>query len=307
MQSARSDQGERNQTDAWDLLGGGVVLALLVPTALVQFVRDRCIQWAAALAYYTLIGLVPLLIALFSVIKWCGLHRGLTPFIMTTIGAGSPDVASQIVRFIDHTNVNAVGILSTMGAGLAVLGILGNAELCLNTLWGSVPGRSWLHKIRAFFGVAVAAPLMVLLALAGTTFLRRDLAVRAFFEHWYLGGVVMFLLRLIPYALVWISFTMLYTILPNRPVRLRSAVIGAVIAGFLWQLAQWGYVTFVIKLVQYSAVYGALWQLPILLAWIYVGWLIMLFGAEVCRIHQQDAEAQRHVSVRLTTKTGHGA
>ena len=58
----------------------------------------------------------------------------------------------------------------------------------------------------------------------------------------------------------------------------------------LWQFAQWGYVTFVIKLVRYSAFYGTLWQLPILLAWTYVAWSIILFGAEVCRLHQQEIE-----------------
>ncbi len=45
-----------------------------------------------------------------------------------------------------------------------------------------------------------------------------------------------------------------------------------------------------IQIVRYSAFYGALWQLPILLAWIYVAWLIILFGAEVCRVHQQEVE-----------------
>jgi membrane protein len=269
-----------------------VGLLLVVPVALVSFVRDRCIQWAAALAYYTLIGLVPLLVALFSFIKAVGLHRGLTPFIVQTIGAGSPEVAGEIVRFIDRTNVSAVGILSTLGAVLAVFAILGNAELCLNTLWGGIPGRPLVGKARAFVGVAVAVPLMFLLALAGTTFLRRDAAAHAFFEQLYLGTLVFHTLRIIPYMLLWVSFAMLYTVLPNRAVRKRSAVIGAVVASFLWQLAQWGYVTFVIKLVRYSAVYGALWQLPILLAWVYVAWSIILFGAEVCRVHHQEADAR---------------
>src|SRR5690242_19254990 len=117
-----------------ELLANAAAVILLVPVALVSFVRDRCVQWAAALAYYTLIGLVPLLIALFSFIKAAGLHRGLTPFVVSTIGAGSPEVAVQIVHFIDRTNVSAVGILSSIGAILAVFGILGNAELCLNTI-----------------------------------------------------------------------------------------------------------------------------------------------------------------------------
>ncbi|MFI5397138.1 MAG: YihY/virulence factor BrkB family protein [Candidatus Binatia bacterium] len=281
-----------------DLVG----LLLLVPVAVMSFVRDRCIQWAAALAYYTLIGLVPLLIVLFSLIKWLGLHRRLTPFIVSTIGAGSPEVSIQIVRFIDRTNMNAVGILSILGALLAVLGILGNAELCFNTIWGGLPGRPWWGKVRAFIGVAVAAPVMLLLALAATTFFRRGTTAWAFFEEFYLGDAVLFVLGISPYALLWVSFTMLYTVLPNRIVRLRSALVGAVVAGSLWQFAQWGYVTFVIKMVRFSAFYGALWQLPILLAWVYVAWSIILFGAEVCRAHQQRHEA-RVTSRRVVPQT----
>jgi membrane protein len=80
---------------------------------------------------------------------------------------------------------------------------------------------------------------------------------------------------------------LLYTLLPFTEVLMRSAVFCAVVAGTLWQFAQWAYVLFVIRLVRYSAVYGALWQLPILLAWIYIAWGIILFGGEVSRAHQE--------------------
>ena len=293
--------------------GRGLLVAamrwvLLVPQAVVGFLQDRCIQWAAALAYYTLIGLVPVLVALFSLIKGLGLHRGLTPFIVRTVGAGSPEVSMQIVKFLDATRVAAVGALSLLAAVLAVFGILGNAELCFNDIWGGIEGRPLLPKVRAFMGVALAAPVMLVLAMAATTFLRRGTSAWSFFEQLYLGDAVLFGLRLVPYGLLWVSFTMLYTALPNRPVRLRSAVVGAVVAGSLWQFAQWGYVTFVIRLVRYGAFYGALWQLPILLAWIYVAWLIILFGAEVCRVHQEEMEARLslHRAVPQTTDTVRG-
>jgi len=290
-----------------EVLADVLALMRVLPDAVLSFWRDRCIQWAAALAYYTLIGLVPLLIALFSFIKGFGLHRGLTPFIIKTIGAGSPEVSMQIVRFLDATNVAAVGVLSVVAAVLAVFGILGNAELCLNAIWGGVPGRSLLRKMRAFTGVAVIAPFMLLLALAVTTVLRGGTVVWALFEEFYLGDALRFALRGVPYGLLWLSFTMLYTALPNRPVRLRSAIAGALVAGSLWQFAQWGYVTFVIRLVRYSAFYGALWQLPILLAWVYVAWLIILFGAEVCRNHQEAVESRLRPPPRRTTNTGQGA
>ena len=262
-----------------------------IPQALRSFVADRCIQWAAALAYYTLIGLVPLLVALFSMMKGLGLHRGLTPFIVRTIGAGSPEVSGQIVQFIDQTNVRAVGVLSVVAALLALVGILGNAEMCLNDIWGRVPGRPVWRKLRALLGTAVLAPFLLLVALTFTTFLRRGTTAWAFLEQLYLGAPVLRVLRLLPYVLLWVSFTLLYTHLPNRPVRPASAVVGALIAGSCWQVAQWAYVTFVIRIVRYSAFYGALWQLPILLAWLYVAWLIILFGAEVTRAHQEHVTA----------------
>ena len=101
----------------------------IAPMAVIRFFLHFCIQWGACLAYYTLIGLVPLLTALFALIKGVGFHREVTPYVMNTIGAGSPQIAKQIVAFIDQTNLRAVGVLSAIGAILAVLAIMGNAEL----------------------------------------------------------------------------------------------------------------------------------------------------------------------------------
>ena len=283
-------------TDVLDgLLAGGGVLALaaIAPAAAVRFLRDQCIQWAAVLAYYSLIGLVPMLLVLFSVLKGLGLHRGLTPFVMQTIGAGSPEVSVQIVRYIDQAQVRAVGVLSAIAALLAIFGILGNAEMCFNAIWGGVPGRSLRRKLRSYSAVAVFGPMVLLVALSATAFFRRGTPGYAAVDSWYLGEAVLAALRLLPYALLWGGFTLVYLFLPNAGVRLRAAVVGAVVAGTLWQFAQWGYVTFVIRLVQYGGLYGALWQLPILLAWVYFAWAIVLFGAEVCRAYQEAMVSPR--------------
>lgn len=263
-----------------------------IPVALIRFFRDQCIQWGAALAYYTLIGLIPLLTATFSILKGVGLHHGLTPFVVSTIGAGSPQVARQIVEFIDRTNVRAVGTFSAFAAVLAVFAIVGNAEMCFNSIWGGVPGRPLKRKLATYAKIAAFAPAALLATLALTAALQPGSQTYAFFDSLYLGDVALLILRLLPYAVLWVGFTLVYTRLPNTIVRLRYAIWGAMVAGTLWQFAQWTYVTFVIRLVRYSAVYGALWQLPILLAWIYIGWLIVLSGAEVCRTYD-DVVAER--------------
>jgi membrane protein len=278
--------------------GGVVAAVVLLPVAALRFLRDQCIQWAAALAYYTLIGLAPLLLVVFSGVKALGLHRGLTPFVMQTIGAGSPEMSIQIVRYIDEAQLRAVGILSAIAAALAVFAILGNAEMCFNAIWGGVRGRSLLHKLRSYASVAVVAPLVLTIALAATTILRRGSPAHGAADAWYLGGMVLWLLRLLPYALLWSGFTMLYRYLPNVHVSWPAALVGAVVAGTMWQFAEWGYVTFVISMVRAGGLYGALWQVPILLAWIYIAWAIILSGAQVCRAYQEafDQPAADRVS-----------
>jgi membrane protein len=177
-----------------------------------------------------------------------------------------------------------------IAAFLAVLAIMGNAEMCFNNIWGGVRGRSVPRKLRSYAVVIIVAPLLLLVALALTAFLQPGSRLHAFLDSWSMGDPALILLRVLPYALLWLSFTLLYTGLPNTPVRPTSAIVGALVAGTIWQAAQWTYVTFVIRLVRYSAVYGALWQLPILLAWIYIAWCVILFGAEVSRAHQDVVE-----------------
>src|SRR5215467_14031804 len=183
---------------------------VVLPLAALRFFTHLCIQWAAALAYYSLIGLVPVLAATFAIIKTLGLHRQLTPFIINTIGAGSPEVAREVVSFIDQTQVRAVFVLAALGAMLAVIAIMSNAELCLNHIWGDVPGRSFRRKFRSFFTVAVLAPLMLVLALAVTTLLQPGHRLYELFDSVQLGNIVLMALRVVPYALLWFGFTLLY-------------------------------------------------------------------------------------------------
>lgn len=269
-----------------------LVLAVL-PLASLRYLKQNCVQWAGALAYYTLLGLVPLLAVVFSAMTGAGLHRELTPFVMNTIGAGSPVMARQIIEFIDQTNLRAVAVFSGFGAILAILAIMVNAEMCFNAIWGGVPGRSLRRKLQSFAKVAVVAPAMLALALAITALLRPGTRLYAFLDAWYLGDAALTILRLLPFALLWGSFTLLYTGLPNTFVRRRSAIVGAVVAGTVWQVAQWAYVNVVIRIVRYSAVYGTMWQIPILLAWIYIAWSIILLGAQVSRAHQEGVYIRR--------------
>jgi membrane protein len=78
----------------------------------------------------------------------------------------------------------------------------------------------------------------------------------------------------------------LYIYIPNTKVRFRSALLGGILAGTAWQVAQWAYFHFQVGVANYNAIYGTLAALPVFLVWVYTSWLIVLLGVEIVCAHQ---------------------
>jgi membrane protein len=98
--------------------------------------------------------------------------------------------------------------------------------------------------------------------------------------------VLEFIFRILPYALVWLLFTLLYMIMPNTKVKFKYALIAGIFAGTLFQVTQWAYIHFQIGVSKYSALYGTFAALPLFLFWLQLSWLIVLLGAEVSFAYQ---------------------
>ena len=78
-----------------------------------------------------------------------------------------------------------------------------------------------------------------------------------------------------------LAFLLLYTVTPNRRVRVRDALIGSVFAAVLFEFAKRGFALFVTKFAAYQIVYGAVAALPVFLIWIHLSWTVILLGAVV--------------------------
>jgi membrane protein len=128
--------------------------------------------------------------------------------------------------------------------------------------------------------VLVFAALTITATLQSNFFVRNLLALEPF------GTVMLMLLRLVPYVTLWGAFTFSYLFIPNTRVRLRSAAVGGLVAAILWQTVGWGFATFVASSTRYYAVYSSFAILLLFLLWLYVGWLIVLLGAQVAHAHQ---------------------
>jgi membrane protein len=95
------------------------------------------------------------------------------------------------------------------------------------------------------------------------------------------GPVVLMLLKLLPYCSIWIMFTFVFIFLPNTKVKFTSGLLAGVVAGTIFQIAQWAYINFQIGVAKYGAIYGSFAALPLFLLWLQISWLVVLFGAEL--------------------------
>jgi membrane protein len=98
--------------------------------------------------------------------------------------------------------------------------------------------------------------------------------------------LISFVLKMLPYCIVWVLFSFIYIFMPNTKVNITSGVIAGIIAGTMYQIVQFGYIAFQVGAAKYNAIYGSFAALPLFLIWLQLSWLIVLFGAELSFAHQ---------------------
>ncbi|HYE99995.1 MAG TPA: YhjD/YihY/BrkB family envelope integrity protein, partial [Planctomycetota bacterium] len=122
--------------------------------------------------------------------------------------------------------------------------------------------------------------------------------------HWMTEHVPFFgpvALALAPMVFAWVLFAVVYVILPNTRVRLSAALVGALVAGTAWNLMATVYVWYNARVVTNYKFYGGLGSIPIFLLWIYLSWVVVLFGAEIAFAVQHVETYKRQLeSVKLS-------
>jgi len=251
------------------------------------FIDDLCLTRASALAFATLIALVPVLALLFAVLRGLGWHGArLETLVLSKATLLSPQAIDTIVSYVDNVNFAGLGVL---GAGFLLVtfaSVVSSVEGAFNAIWDDVPGRTLGRRISHYFAVLVIAPILLVLTLSSSAAVRGHPLYLWLASSWGLGAALEYTFAYVGWVVSWILFAFLYMFVPNTRVRFVPAVVGGILAGSIWQLTQWLYLSFQIGVSNYDAIYGALAQLPLLMAWVYISWIIVLFGAEVAHALQ---------------------
>ena len=239
---------------------------------------------AMSLVYTTLLSIVPLLALSFSVLKAFGVHNQVQPMLLnllTPLGDQGEVVANQISGFIEHVNV---GVLGAVGLALLLytaISLMQKMEESLNYIWHASTARSLGERFSRYLSVLLVGPLLVFAALGLTGSMMNATVLRQVLSVEVLAQASAALANVTPYALIIAAFTLVYLLLPNTQVHWASALTGGVVGGIVWQTAGWLFATFVASSGQYAAIYSSFAILVLFMIWLYVSWLVLLFGASV--------------------------
>jgi membrane protein len=246
---------------------------------------------ASSLTFYTLLSIVPVAAMFFGVAKGFGFEKRLENELFDRF-PGQEEVLGQVINFsnslLEQTRGGLIAGIGLLVLFWSVLKVLGHIEMALNDIWEIKKQRSWGRKFSDYLSIMLISPILVLMSGSVTVFITTH--VTQITQKVALLGVlsplISFLLKFGPYVLIWALFTILYIIMPNTKVNFKAGLLGGVIAGTLYQIAQGAYISFQIGAAKYNAIYGSFAALPLFLMWVQISWWIVLFGAELSFANQ---------------------
>lgn len=251
-----------------------------------EFGKDACVVRANALAYASLLALVPLtavLLSMFSVFAAFGdMKERLQEFLFTNlIPAKSGEIMTYMNTFAANTKqLGAIGAVAMLVTSVM---LFQNIEKNINAVWKNKGKRRFVQKVMIFTAVLVW----------GTAFLGASFYVTGkvqkmmiYQEIMQIGILSRALWSLFPLVLSSLAFAFVMSVVPATKVRFRSAIIGGVTGAILFEIGKRLFARWAAGAVSYSVIYGSLALVPLFLIWLYVTWLIVLFAAEVTFVHQ---------------------
>ena len=258
------------------------------------FIRDNCQKTASVLTYYSLLNVVPVVAVAFAMAKGFGLEKLIEKQILQMAEKANwqADITTQIISF-SHNLLNQAkgGLIAGVGIVLllwTVRSIMGKIEESLNELWEIKKARTLIRKFSDYMAMMVLGPVLLIISSSATILVASQVKVivNKIAVLGVFSTVIFFLLNLLPYVSIWVLFTMLYLIMPNTKIPIRSAILGGVAAGTIAQIIQWIYIKFQIGVASYGAIYGSFAALPLFLGMLQMSWMIVLFGAEIANANE---------------------
>ncbi|MCZ7673130.1 MAG: YihY/virulence factor BrkB family protein [Chloroflexi bacterium] len=270
----------------------------LLRDAAIRWTEDKASIFAAALAYYTVFSLAPLLVLGVAIsgriLKASSVQDMILAYVYENLGL---EVANLVADILQSTSRDTSTVLATIISTAVLLwgatGVFNHLKRALNTIWGVEPELpTGLHGILYFIQTRGLAALMVLgvgfLFIAAFVLNTMLTSLDQFLVAWFPNISSQFDNILFNFLLSWvvptIAFAIVFKALPDAKVAWRDVWLGAVVTAVLFALGNYA-ITIYISVSGTATAYGAVGSLIVLLLWIYYSAQIFFYGAEFTQIY----------------------
>ncbi|MCW9699064.1 virulence factor BrkB family protein [Avibacterium sp. 20-129] len=260
-------------------------LSLFLNVFWLRFNQNKLTQAAGYLTYSTMLALVPLIMVIFSIFSAFPVFNEVTGelkhFIFTNFApAASDTVGEYIDQFVANSKqMSAVGIISLIVVALL---LINSIDRTLNSIWHDSSVRPTIFSFAIYWLILTLGPIIIATSIGVSTyvtnlasnFLQSDLSLPFGLK----------ILSFIPFILTWFIFTLIYKIVPNKPVSIKHSAVGALVAAIFFTLGKQAFAWYITNFPSYQLIYGAMATLPIMLLWIQLSWIAILLGAQLAAV-----------------------
>jgi membrane protein len=244
------------------------------------FFEDRAALRASSLTYFTMLSIVPIFAMAFGIAKGFGFEDRMNDFIDNSFQEQDQMmtwIKGMVADLLDNTKGGLVAGIGFVILFWSVIQVLNNIELSFNDIWQVKKARNPVRKFSDYLAIMIITPFAI--ALSGSFTVKINQAANNF-------ELIQPMLKLVPYASMWLLFTLIYIVMPNTKVKFKYALIAGIVAGTLYMLLQWGYFELQVGVTRFNTLYGSFAAIPLFLLWLQITWLIVLMGAEISFAYQ---------------------
>lgn len=250
----------------------GVTFVRTLRRTVEEFFADECLQRASALAFATLLALVPVAaVSFFFLTKleaFGEIEDKIRDFIiLNLVPTRTDEVRQYLVQYTQ--NVRVLGIFGITALIVIAIFLFNTIETTFNAIWHVKKRRPFLGKLTSLWTVLTLTPILIGISFYAAIKLSAQ-SDGLLMPAWF-----------VPYLLNIVAFWFAYQFIPYTSVRIHAAVVAAIVAGILWEIAKGGFNWYIGNVATFSQIYGSLGTIPVFLLWLYLTWVIVLLGTEL--------------------------
>lgn len=274
-----------------------------IAKATLRFLERDGLSRAAALAYSTLLALVPMTVVSIQFLGGFNIGRdkaveSINGFLSQILPTGSEaealtELQNQISGFLLQlsSNISSLSAITVLILLITTVALFNTIQSAMDDVWQLKSNTKFLTKLFYHWIVFSAWVLLIVLSVYASAHVASlPLGLRG------PGAIIA------PHLIAWFALTALYLRVPPVKVRLRDAAIGALIASALFEILKRGFAYYVGLSTTYSALYGILASIPLFLFWLYLLWVLVIYGAHIA--FQFGNFSLRADSTKYKTKMG---